>query len=437
MAEPLRPGQKLLSYRIVAELDAGGMAELFLGLDPEGRPVAIKAIRPGQSLDPTFVAMFHDEAQIISRISDENVVRLIEFGKDNDQHYLVMEYLHGVTFSAMLRRLYEMGRTLTPVAAGAIILRIARGLHAAHEIRGDDGSLMNIIHRDVSPQNMMLLADGRVKLIDFGIAKAVGRQHQTVAGEVKGKIRYMAPEQMRGEPIDRRADIYALGVVLWEILATRRLYGEATDAQVMVRATKGDISPPGAFADVPFALDRVVMQCLRAERKERYEAAHVVARAIIQALPECAEVTQQQLAELGWGVVGVDFDALAKRLPISLPTRSDVNRARMTDAVRALTQPLDAEVESTAIGSIHDYLPEEDLSALGLEPRRSSTKPATSAHDATSSSGDLKAVAPHPAELSPPGSPEADGMPLWLQVLAFGLLLFLAGAGAFLITRAL
>jgi serine/threonine protein kinase len=167
MPRTLQIGQKVDAYEVVAELGAGGMAELFLGVDAQRRPVAIKAIRPEHNLDKAFIEMFRDEANIASKIDHPNVVKLIETGSSEGNHFLVMEYLHGVTLSSLLRRLYEMGRTLNPLAASAIAIRMGRGLHAAHELRGSDGASLNVIHRDVSPQNMMLLNDGQVKLIDF------------------------------------------------------------------------------------------------------------------------------------------------------------------------------------------------------------------------------------------------------------------------------
>lgn len=358
MPRTLQIGQRVSNYEVVAELGAGGMAELFLGVDAQRRPVAIKAIRPEHTLDRAFIEMFRDEAHIASKIDHANVVKLIETGTAAGNHFLVMEYLNGVTVSALLRRLYEMGRTLNPLAASAIAIRMGRGLHAAHELRDENGSSLNVIHRDVSPQNMMLLNNGQVKLIDFGIAKAAGRTHRTMIGEVKGKLRYMAPEQMTGQEIDRRADIYALGVVLWETLATRRLYGAATDTEVMLQATKGDISPPGAYADVPFALDRVVMRCLKVNPHERYDSAQDFVDGIVEALPEAGQVTEATLSRLAWGVAGRDFDELARTLPIELPTRKTIGGGPTSAAIRELTQMLDDDVEATAVGSLADYVNE-------------------------------------------------------------------------------
>lgn len=447
MSRTLQIGQRVSTYEVVAELGAGGMAELFLGVDGQRRPVAIKAIRPEHTLDRAFIEMFRDEARIASEIDHANVVKLLETGIAEGNHFLVMEYLNGVTVSALLRRLYEMGRTLNPLAASAIAIRMGRGLHAAHELRGPDGASLNVIHRDVSPQNMMLLSDGQVKLIDFGIAKAAGRTHRTIIGEVKGKLRYMAPEQMVGEPLDRRADIYALGAVLWETLATRRLYGSATDAEVMIQATKGDISPPGAYADVPFALDRVVMRCLTRDPNERFSTAHDFVDAVIDAMPEAAQVDEATLARLAWGVAGRDFDELARTLPIELPTRKTVGGGPTSAAIRELTQMLDDDVEPTAVGSMSEYLSKQELQNRStrseLRFQKGSLRPVAGVGAGVGAAAEQPSLPQTtPLSLAEPPAPaspatEASSLQTWAFRIFFVALMIASAAAAYFITKLL
>ncbi|MEM6955928.1 MAG: serine/threonine-protein kinase [Myxococcota bacterium] len=415
-------GDELGDYEIVAELDVGGMAELFLGrvragTKNAGRPVAIKAIRPEYSTDPSFLAMFRDEARIVSRIDHPHVVRVLDWGRHERKHFLVMEYLHGVSLSGLLRRLYEMGRTLTPAAAAALAVQAARGMHAAHELRGSDGELLQVIHRDISPQNIMVTSSGEAKVIDFGIVKALGRSARTSLGQIKGKIRYMSPEQMSGAYLDRRADIFALGVVLWETLATRRLYGEATDAEVITRAARGELPPPGSVADVPFALDRVVMKALRADPADRFRTAEDFAAAIVEAEPAAREIDAASLRSLAWGVVGADLDKLAARLPIDLPTRETVGRDSST-AVRSLTRMLDAEVEATAVGTLEDYVGDKRVSPLAPPPA-----PAT--------------PAPIVPVLAPPAAPKPRRWVSIVQGIVFVAVLVAAAYAAYAITRSL
>jgi serine/threonine-protein kinase len=216
-------GSTLGPYRLVAELGEGGMARLFLGMRdlPDGttREAAIKVIRPEHLQDPSFVEMFLDEGRIASFVRHPQVVAIETVGEIDGTYFMAMEFLHAVTLATFLKELYRLERRPRPEVAVAILARVADGLHAAHETRDEEGKLLDVVHRDVSPSNILLGCSGTVKLIDFGIAKAQGRLHETAFGRTKGKLRYMSPEQMRRKSVDRRADIWALGVVLWETYA--------------------------------------------------------------------------------------------------------------------------------------------------------------------------------------------------------------------------
>ena len=201
-------GDTIGDYRILSRLGEGGMATLYLGrrLDaPEGAAaVVIKAIHESLSNDWQFVRMFVDEALISCRIRHPNVVRVDELGEHGSIYFLAMEYVQGCSLAELLRAMGKRGRRMRPEIAVWIAIQVAQGLHAAHEMTGHDGELLGVVHRDVSPQNILLALDGQVKLLDFGIAKAAGRAERTEAGVIKGKVRYMSPEQAVGEEIDRR-----------------------------------------------------------------------------------------------------------------------------------------------------------------------------------------------------------------------------------------
>jgi len=313
-------------YEIVAELKGGGMAALYLGVrsGPAGfrRPVAIKVIRPHLIDRKASVEMFLDEARIASRISHPNVVHIEELGETARSYYLAMEYVHGTSLANLLRNLIAMQRKLTPAMSAALVMRIAAGLHAAHEILGEDGRPLNVVHRDVSPQNVLLSVQGQVKLIDFGIAKARGRLHKTMGNELKGKLRYMAPEQLMGTAVDRRADVYALGVVLWELLTMRRLFSRTqSDVEVIQRIQQGDLPPPGAFSDVPFEVDRLVLDCLSADPERRPRTAGALRQRLRAIVPEAGPVSDGEIAALVWGVVGHELETVS--LPVPLPRRTD------------------------------------------------------------------------------------------------------------------
>ena len=264
-------------YTVVAELGAGGMAAVYRGRFDAGgiaRDVALKAIHPHLAKDPRFVNMFLDEAQLAARVSHANVCALLDFGSAHGVPYLVMEYLEGRALVDILR---SGSRVPIPVAA-RIIADAARGLHAAHTLRGADGGELGVVHRDVSPQNIFVTRDGITKVLDFGVAKARGRLSQTGTGEVKGKLAYMSPEQLRGADIDARSDVWGLGVVLWETLLSRRLFAGGSEGETAVRVLQGPIpSPRSVDPSIPEALDRIVMSTVEREVRARCPSAAALA----------------------------------------------------------------------------------------------------------------------------------------------------------------
>lgn len=338
---------ELGGYEVLAQLKSGGMATLYLGQrsGPAGfkRHVAIKVLKNHLANNQKFIEMFIDEARIAARIAHPNVVHIEELGERDGRYFLVMEYVHGSALSELLMALAQMGRRLKPKTAVALVMRAAAGLHAAHETRDDSGQLLQVIHRDVSPQNILLGARGQVKIIDFGIAKARNRLHVTDAGSgLKGKLRYMAPEQLAGSGVDRRADIYSLAVVLWEMLAMRRLFHGQSDPEVIQRIMKGDMPPPGAFADVPFGVDGVVLESLARDPARRPETARLFRQKLKDALPEAGSVEAGELAAMLWAVLGDELYSRARELPGVGATLNNMELDVAPErALEMLTEPLE------------------------------------------------------------------------------------------------
>ncbi|QDG49950.1 hypothetical protein FIV42_04110 [Persicimonas caeni] len=275
-------------YELVTKLATGGMAELFLarerGLAGLERLVVIKRILPHLADDPSFIDMFLREARIIARLNHPNVVQIFELGEENGDYYIAMEYIHGSTVREMQVLAERDGTSLPVQVALSVVDQACRGLHAAHELRDLEGSPLELIHRDVSPHNLMCTTEGFVKVLDFGVAKASQGVEATHSGHLKGKFAYMSPEQCKGLKLDRRADIFALGIVLWEALTDRRLFKREKDLDMMRAVVQEQPEPPSTYNPaVPDVVDRVVLKALVKDRDQRYQTAEQMRRALIQA----------------------------------------------------------------------------------------------------------------------------------------------------------
>ena len=262
-------------YKLLARLGQGGMAEVFLAVavGPSGfnKLLVIKRLRPELAEDPAFVSMFLDEARLAARLNHPNVVQANEVGTIDGQHYLAMEYLDGQP----LNRLYTVARTnsLQPTAAYLRLVSDAlAGLHYAHELADYDGSPLNVVHRDVSPHNVFITYDGQVKLVDFGVAKAATHAQRTSTGVVKGKLSYMAPEQALLVTVDRRADIFSLGVILWELITAQRFWGDRSEIQILKEMTMSDVLGDRAEG-IPAELNRICRRALAVVPSDRYATA--------------------------------------------------------------------------------------------------------------------------------------------------------------------
>jgi len=278
------PSERIVGrYAIYDPIAAGGMAVVHFGrlLGQAGfsRTVAIKRLHPQFAADPDFVAMFLDEAHLAVRVQHPNVVAPLDVVVAGGELLVVMEYVSGETLSQLLRQSPAEG--VAPPILGSVIVDTLYGLHAAHEALGEDGSPLNMVHRDVSPQNVLVGVDGTARVLDFGVAKAAMRSHATKEGEIKGKIAYMAPEQLKAKPLDRRADIFAAGIVLWEALSGRRLFRADDLGATVERVLHGEISTPSTFNPlVSREMDTVVLRALERDPALRYPTAREFAVAV-------------------------------------------------------------------------------------------------------------------------------------------------------------
>jgi hypothetical protein len=261
------------------------MATVFLarlgGAGGFQRLYAIKRLHPHLASDGEFIQMFLDEARVAARIHHPNVVPILEIGTDaeaaegeTNRYYLVMEYIEGDTVARLIARSAHAGKKLPSAVGIRILVDALAGLHAAHELRDDDGALLEIVHRDVSPQNILVGIDGVARITDFGVARAASRLSTTRSGQLKGKLAYMAPEQARAGKIDRRADVFAMGICLWETLAFKRLFKGEGEAETLNRVLYEPIPPlRSVVPTIPDALNAVCMKALERDPDKRYATA--------------------------------------------------------------------------------------------------------------------------------------------------------------------
>ena len=290
----LEIGRCVGRYRLCGEVASGGMATVHVAL-LEGaagfeKVVALKAIHPHLAKKKSFVQMFLDEARIASRLEHPNVCHVFDFGQADGGYYLAMEYLTGVTLSRFVQTCRARGLDRKPRFTGAvarIIADAAEGLHAAHELTDAHGRSLQIVHRDVSPQNIFLTYSGVTKVVDFGIAHAKNKLHQTHTGEVKGNFPYVAPEQIAGRDVTRQADIWSLGVITWELLAGRSLFERETSVQTMFAVTTEPVPPLRKVRpSVPEGLEHVVQKALERTPAGRYDSSRRFGGELLSATPE-------------------------------------------------------------------------------------------------------------------------------------------------------
>jgi hypothetical protein len=261
------------NYEIVGHLATGGMAELFLARATDrGAPyVVLKRILPEQARRSDLVSMFLDEARLSSRLQHPNIARVLDVGRAGHSYFYTMEYVHGRNLREVLERLVEVRRFFPLDAILAVLSAAAAGLHAAHEQRDRNGRSLEIVHRDVSPSNVMVAFDGAVKIVDFGVAHAIDHVSETRSGVVKGKTGYLAPEQCTMSQIDRRCDVFALGIVAYELVTRTRLFRRKSEYETMHAIVSEHPVPPSQVRrQLPPALDAIIMRALEKNRAHRY-----------------------------------------------------------------------------------------------------------------------------------------------------------------------
>lgn len=288
-----KPVRHIGRYALFGEIASGGMATVYFGRLAGAvgfsRSVAIKQLHPQYAKSPEFVAQFLDEAQLASRVRHPNVVSVLDVVAGDGELFVVMEFVEGEP----LARLVRTASSPMPIPiASAILIQVLLGLHAAHEATTESGEPLSIVHRDVSPQNILVGLDGTSHVLDFGVAKAASRLHTTETGQIKGKLTYMAPEQLRGEAIDRRADVFAAGIVLWELLTGQQLFARNDPGATVTAVLSGMIKEPSRLRpEISPKLNKLVMKALTHTPEGRFASAREMAIALEACAPPASSLT--------------------------------------------------------------------------------------------------------------------------------------------------
>jgi serine/threonine-protein kinase len=338
---PLTPGFRLDRYELICPIAEGGMASVWIarqtGKHGFHKLVAVKTILPKFAEDPHFQKMFIDEARLAARIEHANVTAILDVGEQNDVTYLVMEYVDGDALSKLHRAAVKRGARIPPGVVLRVVADVCGGLHTAHELRDERGQPLGVVHRDVSPQNVLVSTRGVAKLIDFGIAKAGDRlSGDTNTDQLKGKVQYMAPEQALGHAIDRRADVWAVGAVLYHLLAGKPPFDAGSEVQTLLFLSSGRPPvplPPG----IPAPVSAVVKRALTSAPDGRYATALDLQRAIEQAMLEANLVTTTS------GVAAYLAETVGERASkrqesIALGLKAADERDRVAGIMRANTE---------------------------------------------------------------------------------------------------
>jgi serine/threonine-protein kinase len=331
--------RKLGRYRIGAELATGGMATVHLAVLSEGsfeKVVALKCIHPHLAKETRFVEMFLDEARIASHVSHPHVVQIFDFGEEAGSYFLAMEYLPGLPLARVLQAVNARSVRTDPVSRSMLLriaIDVAGGLHAIHDLESTSGEPLGVVHRDVSPQNILVTVDGVAKLIDLGIARAADQLHRTATHEIKGNLPYIAPEVLRGEAVDRRADVWSLGVVVWEAMTGERLFKRGSAAETLFAVANDLVRRADAVEpSLPRRVGDVIARALERDRERRHGTARDFARELEEVARELGPVpTTSDLAD--W-LERLFPDARAELAQIVGDTRSAIATASSRDRER-------------------------------------------------------------------------------------------------------
>ena len=320
----IKPGDTLGRYEILTQIAKGGMAALWaariVGSRGFQKVVAVKTMLPDLGDDADFEAMFLDEARLASRIRHPHVVEIVDLGEEGDLLYIVMEWVDGETIFTLNKQAREKGGIPLPILL-RIVADACAGLHAAHELRDAKGQLLNLVHRDISPQNVMISFDGIVKLVDFGVAKASGRIHETRVGSVmKGKVPYLSPEQLTSGKLDRRADIFSLGILLYAMVSGKHPFRGETDAKTMENiCRRAHVPLRDLVPTVPPELEAVVDRALAKDPKDRWPDCAALQR-VLGGLASTLgpPVTDSDVARFVRSTLGDIIEERRKRLEVAI-----------------------------------------------------------------------------------------------------------------------
>jgi len=384
---------KIGKYTLIKKLATGGMAEIFLAQQegPAGfqKTVVIKRILPHLAEDERFVTMFLNEARLAALLNHPNVVSIYDLGEDRGSYYLAMEYIHGRSLDQILARAEHAGQPVPLEICARIIADACTGLDYAHKFASLDGTPLNLVHRDVSPQNILVTFGGLVKVVDFGVAKAATNVGKTQTGAVKGKYAYMSPEQIAGQHLDGRSDVFALGVVLFELATGRRPFGDQSDLlAVTAILNEAPQIPRQLRPDFPTTLEEILFKSLEKDKTRRYQDAHLLQVDLERFIRAQGKIVsaQEVAGFLGELYGDTAHENLALRAAELTPIRDE--------------DPTDIAVTKAVV--------------LRAEPAAPSPAPATAASATSAASGAAMAaaVAPTLAVSTPAPAVDAEGLPL-------------------------
>ena len=352
-------------YEIIKRIGAGGMAEVFkassTSLKGFQKLVAIKRVLPSLTQNDRFVRMFLDEAKIALPLNHTNIVQTFDLGLASDTYFIVMEYVSGTDLKEIIQSLGDEGRRLGIEEIAYIALEICKGLAHAHEQTNSDGEPLHIVHRDISPPNILLSRDGEVKITDFGLAKAKSQAELTDPGVVKGKFGYLSPEAAHGEDIDERTDIFAVGILLWEMLTGERLFLGESDYETLQLVRKADVPPIGSYGrQAPDPLRRIVRRALTKDPRKRYQTARQLGGELAEFLFQYGKaITSFDLAPYVNAVLGEEVQEPAESLaPADRAVQREINQFVSLDDLKNMDMRL-ARQETIGEGSGETEPPED------------------------------------------------------------------------------
>jgi len=343
-------------YQLLAKLATGGMAEIYLarqtGIKGFERLVAVKKLFPHLAVEEKFLEMFFDEARIAATLNHPNIVQIYDLGQEEESYFIAMEYLEGESLGYMLRECHKSKTPIPATLAAGIVSQVCDGLDYAHKLTDDLGKPLSIVHRDVSPQNIIVLFSGGVKLVDFGIAKAASKTHKTSIGMFKGKLAYMSPEQCLGKPVDNRSDIFSLGTVFWELLTQRRLFKGDNKLTVMESIVSGEVPPLRKHKpDLSVELESITLQALHKDPNKRFRNAKEMGAAIQGYLRRIgAAAGVQEIA----GFVKVVFAERAQKKRKLLEAIRSGDATRVTQVTLDVLKPVTGDTSPSQPGTPDD-----------------------------------------------------------------------------------